>query len=128
VPLRALLKETIGDSWIDDLEKLEALRAYADDSAFRQRFAQAKRQNKLRLAEDVKKRCGLTINPDAMFDVHIKRIHEYKRQLMNALHTVARFQAIRRDPHADWLPVVKIFSGKASPSYADGETHYQAHQ
>ncbi len=118
LPLRALLKDTIGDSWIDDLEKLEALRAYADDSAFRQRFAQAKRQNKLRLAEEIKKRCGLTINPDAMFDVHVKRIHEYKRQLMNALHTVARYQAIRRDPQADWLPVVKIFSGKAAPSYA----------
>jgi starch phosphorylase len=118
MPLRTLLKETIGDSWIADLERIDSLRGFAEDNAFRTRFAQAKRENKLRLAAEISKRAGLTVNPDALFDVHVKRIHEYKRQLMNALHSVARYQAILREPGADWQPVVKIFSGKAAPSYA----------
>ena len=117
-PLRELLRETIGDSWVGDLAGLEALKPLADDGEFRRRFATAKRDNKVRLANEIAKRSGIKVDPDALFDVHIKRIHEYKRQLLNALHTVARYQAIRRDPGADWLPVVKIFSGKAAPSYS----------
>jgi starch phosphorylase len=115
--LRALLNETIGDEWVADLGKIEALAAFADDSEFRTRFAVAKRKNKVRLADEIQKRSGPAVNPDALFDVHIKRIHEYKRQLLNALHTVAHYQAIKANPGADWLPVVKLFSGKAAPSY-----------
>lgn len=116
-PLRALLNETIGDAWVADLGKIEALAPFADDSEFRARFAAAKRENKIRLANEIRSRSGPTVNPDALFDVHIKRIHEYKRQLLNALQTVAHYQAIKNEGGADWLPVVKLFSGKAAPSY-----------
>jgi starch phosphorylase len=115
--LRTLLNETIGDAWVGDLEGIEALARFADDGEFRMRFAAAKRANKVRLADEIQKRSGPAVNPDAVFDVHIKRIHEYKRQLLNALHTVAHYQAIKADPGADWLPVVKLFGGKAAPSY-----------
>jgi starch phosphorylase len=115
--LRDLLNETIGDAWVADLGQIEALAVFADDSAFRTRFAVAKRKNKVHLANEIQKRSGPAVSPDAMFDVHIKRIHEYKRQLLNALHTVAHYQAIKADPNADWLPVVKLFGGKAAPSY-----------
>jgi starch phosphorylase len=115
--LRDLLNEAIGDAWVADLSKVEALAGFADDGAFRTRFAIAKRKNKVRLANEIQKRSGPAVSPDAMFDVHVKRIHEYKRQLLNALHTVAHFQAIKENPGGDWLPVVKLFSGKAAPSY-----------
>jgi starch phosphorylase len=115
--LRDLLNETIGDGWIADLGKIEALAEFADDGAFRTRFAVAKRKNKVQLANEIQKRSGPAVSPDAMFDVHVKRIHEYKRQLLNALHTIAHYQAIKADPNADWLPVVKLFGGKAAPSY-----------
>ena len=116
--LRDLLNETIGDDWVADLGRIEALAAFADDSVFKTRFAVAKRKNKVRLANEIQKRSGPAVSPDALFDVHVKRIHEYKRQLLNALHTVAHYQAIKADPGADWLPVVKLFAGKAAPSYA----------
>lgn len=116
-PLRKLLNETIGDEWVVDLGRIEALARFAADGDVRARFAAAKRANKGRLADEIAKRSGSVVNPDAVFDVQIKRIHEYKRQLLNALQTVARYQAIRAQPDADWLPVVKIFSGKAAPSY-----------
>ena len=118
LPLRKLLYETIGDAWVADLGKIEALKSFAEDEGFRARFAAAKRENKVRLANEIAKRSGPVVNPDALFDVHVKRIHEYKRQLLNALHTIAHYQAIKNDPGADWLPVVKIFSGKAAPSYS----------
>jgi starch phosphorylase len=115
--LSNLITEVMGDGWVGDLEQISGLRDHADDSAFLDRFAQAKRTNKERLAAGIRHLTGMQVNPDAMFDVQIKRIHEYKRQLLNALQIVARYQAILADPNADWLPVVKIFSGKAAPSY-----------
>jgi starch phosphorylase len=115
--LSSLITETIGEGWVGDLEQLTELRALADDSNFLDAFAQAKRTNKERLAAGIRHLTGMKVDPDAMFDVQIKRIHEYKRQLLNALQIVARYQAILADPDADWLPVVKIFSGKAAPSY-----------
>ena len=116
--LRELLLETVGDGWIADLGQVAGIAPYADDAGFRARYAEAKRWNKVRLAEDIRTRCGgLRIDPDALFDVQVKRIHEYKRQLLNALQTIARYYAIRENPEADWVPVVKIFSGKAAPSY-----------
>jgi len=115
--LSQLISDEIGDRWVNDLERLEKLRPLADDAGFRQRFAAAKKQNKDALAAYIKKSTGIVVSPDSLFDVQIKRIHEYKRQLLNALQIVARYHAIRDNPEADWLPLVKIISGKAAPSY-----------
>jgi len=115
--LSNLVTEAIGDAWVGDLTELEQLKPLADDQGFLDDFALAKRRNKERLAAEIAKMTGMTVDPDALFDVQIKRIHEYKRQLLNALQIVARYQAILENPKADWLPLVKIFSGKAAPSY-----------
>lgn len=115
--LSSLITETIGNRWVGELDRLEELRPHADDAAFREGFAAAKRHNKGLLAQYIREHTGIAVNPDALFDVQIKRIHEYKRQLLNALQTVARYQAILENPEADWLPLVKIISGKAAPSY-----------
>jgi starch phosphorylase len=115
--LTDLITAAIGDDWIGDLEQIGLLNAFADDDSFLDAFALAKRKNKERLAAEIQRMTGMKVNPDALFDVQIKRIHEYKRQLLNALQIVARYQAILADPDADWLPLVKIFSGKAAPSY-----------
>jgi starch phosphorylase len=117
LPLTELITTAIGEDWVGDLEHISQLNAFADDSAFLDDFALAKQKNKERLASKIAQLTGITINPDALFDVQIKRIHEYKRQLLNALQIVARYQAILANPNADWLPLVKIFSGKAAPSY-----------
>ncbi len=119
--LRGLLNKTIGNDWVCDLEQLAKIAPLADDEAFRARFMQVKQDNKLKLTEWVSDRMGIRISPDAMFDVQIKRIHEYKRQLMNALETAALANAIRRDPDAGWVPRVKFFGGKAAPAYLDAK-------
>ena len=116
-PLRALIDETIGTGWPDDLEQLQGLADYADDAGFQQAFRAAKQHNKQRLATWLHKRDGIVIDPAAMFDVQIKRIHEYKRQLMNVLETVALWNDIRDAPGASWTPRIKIFGGKAAPGY-----------
>ena len=115
--LSGLITEAIGDGWIGDLEQIAELKDLADDTPFLDEFAAVKRQNKETLAQIIKDSYGITVNPDAMFDIQIKRIHEYKRQLLNALQIIARYQAILANPDADWLPLVKVFSGKAAPSY-----------
>ncbi len=117
-PLAGLITDTIGAGWEDDLDRLRLLEPHADDAGFRDAYGAAKRQNKVALAGWIASDCGVTISPDALFDVQIKRIHEYKRQLLNVLETVARWQAIRRDPGHGWVPRVKIFGGKAAPGYA----------
>lgn len=116
-PLRRLINETIGTSWPDDLQQLEGLSAHAGDAAFIDKFQAAKDANKARLSNWLKARDGVDLNPAAMFDVQIKRIHEYKRQLMNLLETVALWNDIRDNPGAGWTPRVKIFGGKAAPGY-----------
>ena len=116
--LRGLLTEVAGEAWVTDLERLQDLVPLADDPAFRTRFAEAKRDNKRRLADWLERNAGVTVDPRAMFDIHIKRIHEYKRQLMNILHAAAMWNEIRRDPDAHRAPRVKIFAGKAAPGYA----------
>ena len=116
-PLRHLIDETIGTGWPDDLEQLHKLAPLADDAAFREKFRAAKAQNKARLAAWLSARDGTVIDPNAMFDIQIKRIHEYKRQLMNLLETVALWNDIRDDPNGAWTPRVKIFGGKAAPGY-----------
>lgn len=119
--LRDLFDETVGDGWVTDLDALEALAPFADDAGFRERFAAVKHRNKVRLAEHLRRRTGVEVDPSAMFDIQIKRIHEYKRQLMNILEAAALWNAIRRDPHGDWTPRVKIFGGKAAPGYAQAK-------
>jgi len=116
-PLRNLLNTTIGTAWPADLAQLEKLESHADDAGFQADFLAAKQQNKAHLAAWLKERDGTVINPAAMFDVQIKRIHEYKRQLMNLLETVALWNDIRDNPAGNWTPRLKIFGGKAAPGY-----------
>ncbi|MEM7615108.1 MAG: glycogen/starch/alpha-glucan family phosphorylase, partial [Pseudomonadota bacterium] len=105
--LSGLITDTIGDGWVDDLERLSELSPHVDDPAFQDRYASAKRHNKVQLANWIGETLDTSIDPDAMFDIQIKRIHEYKRQLMNLLETVALWDAIRTDPTGDWVPRVK---------------------
>jgi len=117
--LRALITESLGDEdWVADLDRLEALAPLADDAGFRARFHGVKADNKARLAAWLAREHGLTVDPAAMFDVQIKRLHEYKRQLLNALETAALYNALKDDPSAPFAPRVKIFGGKAAPGYA----------
>jgi starch phosphorylase len=116
--LRDLLNDTIGTAWITDLERLDALAPFADSAEFRERFAAAKHANKRRLAAFLAARMDVTVDPEAIFDIHIKRVHEYKRQLLNILQTAALWNEIRRNPGANRPPRVKIFGGKAAPGYA----------
>ncbi|WP_410478042.1 glycogen/starch/alpha-glucan phosphorylase [Pseudomonas sp.] len=116
--LTELLVETLGEDVLDNPEnRLRDLAAFAEKTAVRQRFAQQRRNAKERLAGLIEERLGVRVDPDALFDVHVKRIHEYKRQLLNLLHTVALYQDIRNDPTTERVPRVKIFAGKAAPSY-----------
>jgi len=115
--LVGLVREAIGDDFLEDAQKLTALAPMADDAAFLDKLAAVKRANKVALAAHVKEQLGLVVDPDALFDVQIKRIHEYKRQLLNILETVALYDQIRSHPERDWVPRVKLFAGKAAPSY-----------
>jgi starch phosphorylase len=119
--LTTLLRETIGDAYLDNAEKLVALEPFAKDAAFQESFAAVKHANKARLAKMIQQSVGLRVDPAALFDVQIKRIHEYKRQLLNILETIALYNAIRTDPERDWVPRVKIFAGKAAASYTSAK-------
>jgi glycogen phosphorylase len=115
--LTKLIRETIGDRFLDDVEALRALEPYADDPGFQDAFARVKRLNKDRLAHLIRDRMGLRLDPNALFDIQVKRIHEYKRQLLNIIETVALYDQIRSHPEYNWVPRVKIFAGKAAPTY-----------
>ncbi len=116
--LTGLLVETLGAEVLDSPEQvLQELEAHADKKAMHRRFAELRQHNKAALAALVQERLGVVLDTSALFDVQVKRIHEYKRQLLNLLHTVALYQAIRNDPATDWTPRVKIFAGKAAASY-----------
>ena len=116
--LTGLLAETLGEGVLDDPQAhLRELEPYADQLGFQQRFREQRQRNKQALAALVQDRLGVVIDPGALFDVQVKRIHEYKRQLLNLLHCVALYQAIRDEPEVDWVPRVKIFGGKAAASY-----------
>ena len=115
--LTGLIREAIGDGFMDDAEKLADLNGFADDAAFGEKVAAVKRANKAALATHLRHHMGVRLDPDALFDVQIKRIHEYKRQLLNLIETVALYDQIRSHPERDWIPRVKIFGGKAAPSY-----------
>lgn len=115
--LTALLKEVCGDSVINQPERLKLLEQYREDRSFQKAFIAAKTANKADLSNHVAATLGVRIDPTAMFDVQIKRIHEYKRQLLNALETIALYLAIKAEPNGSWTPRVKIFAGKAAASY-----------
>ncbi|WP_313087810.1 glycogen/starch/alpha-glucan phosphorylase [Stutzerimonas nitrititolerans] len=116
--LTRLLVEHVGEDLLDAPEtRLRELEPFAEQAEFRRRFAEQRLANKELLAGLIQERVGIRVDPHALFDVHVKRIHEYKRQLLNLLHTVALYQAIRADPGGDWVPRVKIFAGKAAASY-----------
>ena len=115
--LSALLTERLGSAWENDLEELARLLPAAEEPEFRHRFRAIKRANKQRLAEEVMRRTGMAISVDSLFDVQVKRIHEYKRQLLNLLYVVTRYRRIRDNPRADVVPRTVIFAGKAAPGY-----------
>lgn len=115
--LTALLVDALGPRVLDAPEALAELRGLAGDAVFQGRFAAVKRANKEALALRIREQIGVRVDPGALFDVQIKRIHEYKRQLLNVLQTVALYEAMRAQPMRDWTPVVKVFSGKAAPGY-----------
>ncbi len=115
--LTDLLRATCGEAVLDDPTQLARLEAYAGDSEFQQRFRSVKHHNKVALARLIGERLGIQVDAGALFDVQIKRIHEYKRQLLNILEAVAFYHAIKDEPQRDWVPRVKIFAGKAAASY-----------
>lgn len=115
--LSALITEAIGPDWVRDLTELRRLAPLAEDAAFRQSWRAAKRDNKKRLARYVLRKAGLGINPDTLFDVQVKRMHEYKRQLLNVLHVVTLYNRLRRDPGLAVPPRTVLIGGKAAPGY-----------
>ena len=115
--LTGLAREAIGDRFLDDITALADLEPLAEDAGFREKFAAVKRGNKEKLANLVATRLGIKVDPSALFDIQIKRIHEYKRQLLNIIEAIALYDQIRSHPERDWMPRVKFFGGKAAPSY-----------
>jgi starch phosphorylase len=120
--LAELVRAAIGDRFLDETEALKELDAFATDAAFQERFAAVKQHNKSNLAQLIRDTTGIIVDPAALFDVQIKRIHEYKRQLLAILETIALYQAIRANPNGEWVPRVKIFAGKAAASYWEAKT------
>ena len=116
--LSALINEHIGDGWITRLDELKKLAPLADDAAFQQRWREVKLANKQRLADMVERDCGVKIATSALFDVQVKRIHEYKRQLLNALHVIHLYNRIKRGDTANWTQRCVLIGGKAAPGYA----------
>ncbi len=114
--LARLITDQVGAGWAADLERLAALGESAGDAAFQDAFLAVKRANKARLAGLISQRLGVSVDPDALFDVHIKRIHEYKRQLLNLLHVITVYNRLR-EGHTGTPPRMVIFSGKAAPGY-----------
>ena len=115
--LSHLISSRIGTGWVKNLDELKRLAPLAEDVDFRRQFAEVKRANKLRLADAIARRLKIEVNPDSLFDVQVKRIHEYKRQLLNVLHVATLYNRIRANPAGDHLPRTVIFGGKAAPGY-----------
>ena len=120
--LAALIDDTIDDDWRVHLDKLSQLNAYADDPAFQRQFATIKRNNKVHLAAVIKELCDVDVSPDAIFDVQIKRLHEYKRQQLNLLHIMALYCRLLDNPDSDVPERVFIFGAKAAPGYQVAKT------
>eukprot|EP00730_Choanoeca_flexa_P012669 TRINITY_DN4505_c0_g1_i1.p1 TRINITY_DN4505_c0_g1~~TRINITY_DN4505_c0_g1_i1.p1 ORF type:complete len:902 (+),score=338.64 TRINITY_DN4505_c0_g1_i1:77-2707(+) len=117
IALSNLIIEYIGEDWITDLDQLQRLEEYKDDETFVERFIAAKMANKRKLAILLRKHYGIEVNPNSMFDIHVKRIHEYKRQLLNVLHIVAMYNRIKANPRGQFTPRTVIIGGKAAPGY-----------
>ena len=115
--LTKLISETIGEGWVKDLDQLRALQTHAEDPSFRAEWRFIKRATKEDFAAFLRRRTGVTVDPASLFDVQVKRIHEYKRQHLNVLHIIALYHRIKSDPHADITPRTFIFGGKAAPGY-----------
>ncbi len=115
--LASLISEHIGNDWVRDLNRLQELERYIEDSYFKDSFFEIKEINKKRLARHIYRKTGIRVRTDSIFDVQIKRLHEYKRQLLNVLGTIARYNRIKANPEADYVPRTVIFAGKAAPGY-----------
>ncbi|HCD52836.1 MAG TPA: glycogen phosphorylase [Balneolaceae bacterium] len=123
VDLSALITKKIGEGWITDLDELQKLVPLAEDPEFRNEFAAIKVKNKQRLADYIKEKMDIDVDPNSMFDIQIKRIHEYKRQLMAALHVITLYNRLKENPDLDIVPRTVIFGGKAAPGYAMAKQH-----
>ena len=115
--LAALLNDTLGEGWSKDLDMLRSLEPLAEDANFRARWRDIKHHTKVKLAHYLRQHTGLAADPGSLFDVQVKRIHEYKRQHLSVLHIIALYNRIRQHPEADILPRTFIFAGKAAPGY-----------
>lgn len=115
--LTELISSKIGDSWIKNLQELQQLEKFADDSNFHQQWQQIEREIKADLAVRIKERTGVIVNPDSLFDIQVKRLHEYKRQHLNVLHIITLYNRLKRDRNSDVTPRTFIFGGKAAPGY-----------
>lgn len=115
--LSDLISSSIGDRWVTNLYELKRLIPLAEDAEFRQQWMEVKRANKQRLADYIREHNGILVSPDSMFDCQTKRIHEYKRQLLNVLHVITRYNRIKANPGGNFAPRTVIFGGKAAPSY-----------
>jgi len=116
-PLSQLISKHIGDTWVTKLDELKQLAPLADKPAFRKQWAACKLENKQRLSKVVNDVCGVSFNPDAMFDIQVKRIHEYKRQLLNVLHVIHLYDRIKRGDTDNWTNRCVLIGGKAAPGY-----------
>jgi starch phosphorylase len=112
-----LITSHIGNGWLTDLSELKKITELSEDADFRDKFLEAKQSNKVKLAMVIKKKLGISINVNSIYDVQIKRMHEYKRQLLNLMHTIVLYNRIRSQPDDDHVPRTIIFSGKAAPGY-----------
>ena len=119
--LATKISEAIGDGWITDYERIRDLEPFADDAAFRSDFLTIKQKAKDHAVAFLKKDCGIAINPNTMFDVQVKRIHEYKRQLLNALNIILLYQRIKEGRIQDFPPTSFLFGGKAAPGYVNAK-------
>ncbi len=115
--LAQLIHQHIGKEWLKDLSQLRRLLPLAENVEFQQHFQEIKYANKQRLSQFFQSKLHLNIDPNSLFDIQIKRIHEYKRQLLNLLHVITRYNRIRANPHDDILPRTVVFAGKAAPGY-----------
>lgn len=111
------ISNTIGDGWIKDLSQLQQLETFADDAGFRAGWREIKRANKRDFADVIRKRCNVAVDPSSMFDIQVKRIHEYKRQHLSALHIIALYHRLKSNPNMEMTPRTFIFGGKAAPGY-----------
>ncbi len=115
--LTSLISSKIGDNWIKHLEGLRQLESFVDDSSFRQQWQKIKLETKRNLANYIHKKTGIVVNPESLFDIQVKRIHEYKRQHLNVLHIISLYNRIKHNPEIDITPRTFIFGGKAAPGY-----------